>query len=327
MKSTMYEKNENYEIYGKHTIIFFRKFNQSLEPYYWIISQLISLILKGDFNQTFVLMPNIKILEFDCFIVHGLELTKNIRCLTSMTVIKNILPKNMIFLKLTRINIVKIIEMNKNIKYLFLNNSYQHITKLGKNIVQYNCDGFFESLDVINKKMRHLYVSKQYCSYIVLPKKLISLTIYCSFDKPIVLTPHLKYLTVKSRFKQHILLEYPISVLRFHDLDVCNNFNNSKIVENIPNHANNKFIGLLSGSTHVLNNMPNNVGPLRLCKTGRKKEDQYMVYSYGDMKNFRNIVPIDTWHVSQISYHLITSRPLVKHLFTCHNISTDASTA
>lgn len=296
------------EIQGS-AIIFRGKIDQSIELYYKAISQMSILILTGSFDQMFVLMPNIKILTCECLIVHNLELTKNIISLTSTSIIINILPKNMIFLKLkTRQppTVLTKIEVNKNMKYIFFECPFQYITKLNKGLVQCFWYITFKSPNAINKKIKHLYLKSKRITHIDLPKKLISLELYWNFNKPIILTPNLGYLCVTTYFDQNIFLEYPIDVLKF-----SNETDNFRTIENIPNSIGERFIKIITHDKHIVNNMPCDVKQVQCPKFYRA--GRHKIYSYGFIEQFRNLVPIDTARNSQVHSLLPKINPSIKH--------------
>lgn len=243
--------NAVYEING-HAIYFSPKFNDSLEPYYEIICKMSCLRLEGHFNKKFILMPNIKILFLNCRIANHLTLTKNIVSISTTCEIKCNLPINLIFFS-QRSTCTKLkINVSKNTKYVFLWYTSQYITKLNKNMIQYNSTNHLDSLNVVNKKMRHLCLNNGNNEQIDLPKNLITLELDSNFNKRIILTPHIKMFVIKSRLEQRILLEHSIDVLKIHNGETT-------IIENIPNSKNKRFLEIFVVNKSITNNTPNDV--------------------------------------------------------------------
>lgn len=304
------------EIQGS-AIIFHGKLEQPIELYYKAISQMLSLILTGNFDQTFILMPNIKVLKCECRIVHNLKLTKNIMSLTSTSFIVNILPKNMIFLKLRSKHpptILTKIEVNKNIKYVFFKCPYQYITKLNKSLIQCFWYVTSKSPNAINKKIQHLYLKSKCITHIDLPKKLITLELHWNFNRPIILTPNIRYLCVTTYFDKNMPLEYPIDVLT-----IFNGTDNFRLVENVPNYTRKRFIKIVTHRKHIVNNMPSDVENTQ--RRSKFYNDAQKIYSYGFIEKFQNIVPINTNCNSQVQSLLPKINPLIKYFITSDNIS------
>lgn len=269
--------DSNYFVYGS-TIKFSKKFNKSLEPYYQIINQMIFLELGRDFNQMFVLMPNIKILQIGSEFTQKLTLAKNIICLRCAYQVLDILPKNMILFKIYFNDTNKIAKVNakinKYMKYMFVDQPYKPILIPNKNMVHYENIIQSRSFCMINKKMLHLRL-KVFCKYVELPKKLASLLVNIVF-KPIVLTPHIKYLIVGSGFKQHMILEYPVEILNIYNQHVDN-----WIIDNIPNNKGKHAITLIVDGTHSIRNMPNDVGTFHLGKDIILLGNRSVIVEYG----------------------------------------------
>lgn len=295
-----------YEITGR-SIIFSKKFNQSLKPYYKIISQMISLKLEGEFSQELILMPNIKILFCGCYLTNVLTLTKNIVCLTTIFNPNKVLPKNMIFLDIKRINCMDIteIKINKYMKYLFLSNAVQHITKLNKNMVKYYCDSFLIKncldTDIINFKMQHLYLERGYNRQVQLPKKLITLSVCGKFNGQIILTPYIKYLMINSNSERSVILEHPLNMLSISNEDW-------KTIENIPNGVNKLNIKLSISNMHAINNMPNDLGFLLSSKKvylGNIHIKNILKYGYDNNFPDQNSESDRENYITQIYLHLV----------------------
>lgn len=290
-----------YKING-YEISFFEK-NGSLEPYYKIISKMISLRLEGNFfDEKFVLMPNIRMLFVNSYNSYHLVLSKNIISFSSCSINVKFLPKNLIFLKLNRTCDTAKLEINKNMKYVLLDNVYHLIIKSNKNMIQYDCINSSDYLNMINKKLLYLQLGdNRNGKHIDLPKKLISLVLNKSFNKPIILTSYIKCLFVKPSFNKHIFLEYPVNILKIQN-------DNHSIIENIPNGMNERFVELCVKNTQITNNMPNDVG--------KKYKPNYIAYfnnipyiplNYGCIDNFQNLIPNEKIRVSQIYSQLVST--------------------
>lgn len=252
----------SYSTHGKK-ITFNKNFNEPSEPYYKIISQMIFLELGRKFylNQTFVLMPNIKMLTINSIIAQKLRLTKNIVFLKCCCVISGFFPKNIIYIDLfiesngnyeTPIKV----EINKNMKYIFMKRSH-HPIKMPKNVS--HCAGTKTFSNLINKNMLHLCVNTN--QNIKLPKKLMSLVLKFDLQSSIILTPYIRRLVIGLQFKKHIVFEYPIETLRIY-----NCITDKQIMDNMPNDKGARYISLMVNNVCSIRNMPNDVGNFCLGK-------------------------------------------------------------
>lgn len=242
-----------YEFYD-NILQFKDGFDEPLEPYYNIMVQASRVIFPSYFNHPIVLFPNTIHLEtrrgYDLPIV----LTHNILTLIIDAYYKYFLKLSSKIETLIMLKYSSLLELNKNMKYLQANESFDHNRIICLNKIMYHT--MFECANnqvVLNKKLKKFCMWGLFNQPLELPKHLLELTFGYKYDKKILLPSSINYLSVCYCCKGCVMLDCATA----NSINILIDSRDYYLIDNLPNSKGKIVLKYRLNSS--ANNLPTNL--------------------------------------------------------------------
>lgn len=218
--------------FDDNTLQFTYGFNEPLEPYYNIMVQTSCVIFPSYFNHPIVLFPNTIHLKVQRGYDLPIGLTHTLRSLEIQSYYKHFLKLPSKIETLIMLKYSSSLELNKNMKHLRADESFNHNQIVCLNKIMY--DTMFECANnqvVLNKKLKKFCMWGFYDQPLELSKHLSELKIGFNYYKKILLPTSIIYLSVCYCCKECIMLDHTIT----NPINILFDSVNHYLMDNLPN--------------------------------------------------------------------------------------------